>query len=53
MPNGGSFKLGKHGNEGKGKPRDALRRKLACCLCVSVLAISNRGQKTVPLPIKA
>ena len=53
MPNGWSFILGKHGNEGKGEPRDTLCRKLACCLsAICVLAISNRCQKAVPLPIR-
>ena len=37
---------------GKGKPRDALCRKLACFLHLCILAISNRCQKTVPQPIR-
>lgn len=45
--------IGKYGKEGDGKSRDAMCRKLACCLCVSILAIPNRRQKTLPLPIRA
>ena len=29
--------ISKHGNEGKGKPRDVLNGRLACCLCVCLL----------------
>jgi hypothetical protein len=53
MSNGWSVQLGKNGNEGKGKPRGALSRKLLYCLStVCVHAISHRSQKTIPLPIK-
>lgn len=41
-----------HGNEGKGKPEDALYRTLTFVYeWVCVLVISNRYQMTVPLPI--
>jgi hypothetical protein len=46
--------IGKAWQRGKGKPRDVLCRKFACsqCVCVCILVISTRRQRTVPLPIK-
>jgi hypothetical protein len=35
-----------------GSPRDTLHRKLPCHTSVSVLAISSRYQKTVPLSVQ-
>jgi hypothetical protein len=42
MPKGLAVQLGRHGKDGKAEPRDTFRRKLACCLSMCVLAISNR-----------
>ena len=42
--------VGQAWQRGKGKPRHALCRKLACCLRVRALAISNGCQKAIPPP---
>ena len=53
MPKGWSFSWESMATREKGKPRDALYGKLACCLCATcVFAISNRCQKTVLVPIR-
>jgi hypothetical protein len=36
--------IGKAWRQGKGKPRDALCRKLACCLCVCVCVLGRYGK---------
>jgi hypothetical protein len=40
-----AVRLGRHGNDGEVRPRDTFCRKLAYCLPVCVLAISNRCLK--------
>jgi hypothetical protein len=39
MPKWLIVQLGRHTNEGKGRPRDALCGKLACCLSVCLLTL--------------
>jgi hypothetical protein len=50
MPNGWSFSWESMTIGERGKPRDALWRKLACCLFAMYVPVCNRCQKTVPLP---
>jgi hypothetical protein len=53
MPNGWSFNWESMATRERGKPEDALCRELGCCLCtMCVLAISNRCQTIVPLPVR-
>ena len=55
MPNGRSFNRESIVTTERGKPRDTLCRKLACCLSAMYVrpSVCNRCQKTIPLPIRA